>query len=55
MANRSPEQDLIDQFVAHLEQHANDDVKIDELVNFNCKSKKYADVEFKSKADLYWV
>jgi hypothetical protein len=55
MANRTPEQDLINEFITHLEQHANDAVKIDFIININCKSKKFADIEFKSKMDLHWV
>ena len=55
MANRTPEQDLIDQFVDHLLQHDNDELRIEKLINSNCRSKKYADVEFESKAKLHWV
>lgn len=55
MANRTPEQDLIDQFVTHLEQHADDSVKIKSIINTNCKSKKFADIEFVSKSNLHWV
>ena len=45
MANRTPEQDLINEFVTHLEQHADDTVKIGSVINTNCKSKKFADIE----------
>lgn len=55
MANRTPEQDLINQFVAHLQQHADNNIKINSIINFNCKSKKFADVEFKSRTNLHWV
>lgn len=55
MANRTPEQNLIDEFVAHLHEHADDRVKIDTVINFNCRSKKFADIEFTSKANLHWV
>ncbi|OZA33332.1 MAG: hypothetical protein B7X82_09260 [Hydrogenophilales bacterium 17-64-65] len=55
MANRTPEQDLIDEFVTHLEQHADDSVKIGSIINANCKSKKFADIEFRSKTNLHWV
>jgi len=55
MANRTPEQDLIYQFVTHLEQHADDSVKIKSIININCKSKKFADVEFISESNLHWV
>lgn len=55
MANRTPEQNLINEFVAHLEQHPDDAVKIGSVINTNCKSKKFSDVEFKSKTNLHWV
>jgi len=55
MANRTPEQDLIDQFVSHLQQHADESVRIDSIINSNCKSKKFSDIEFRSKAKLHWV
>ena len=55
MANRTPEQDLIKEFVTHLEQHADDTVKIDYVINTSCKSKNYADIEFKSKTNQHWV
>jgi len=55
MANRTPEQDLIDEFVAHLQQHADDQLRIAKIINSNCKSKKFADVEFESETKLHWV
>lgn len=55
MANRAPEQDLIDQFVGHIAENNNDDLCIEKLINSNCKSKMYADVEYKSKNKLHWV
>lgn len=55
MANRTPEQDLIDEFVAHLNNHEDETLRIEILYNANCKSKKFADVEFHSKANLHWV
>ena len=55
MANRTPEQDLIDIFVNHLQQHADEEICISKIINSNCKSKKFADIEFKSKANLHWV
>lgn len=55
MANRTPEQDLINEFVAHLKQHTDVTVSIGTLINTKCKSKKFADIEFKSKTDLHWV
>lgn len=55
MANRQPEQDLINAFVESLQNDTNNDICIDTLYNKNCKSKTCADIEFKSKAGLYWV
>jgi hypothetical protein len=54
MANRTPEQDLINEFVTHLER-ADDSIKIGSVINTNCKSKKFSDAEFKSKTNLHWV
>ena len=55
MANRSPEQDLIDEFVEHLRKEQNDNICITKLINTNCRSRKFADIEFESKAKLHWV
>ncbi len=55
MANRTPEQDLIDEFVAHLEKQNDNQICIEKLINKNCKSKRFADVEFESKAKVHWV
>ena len=55
MANRTPEQDLIDEFVAHLNNHPDDSLSIVKVINSNCKSRTFADVEFESKANLHWV
>jgi len=55
MANRSPEQDLIEEFIGHLRQSDNDDLCIEKMINSNCRSKKYADIEYESKAKLHWV
>lgn len=55
MANRTPEQDLINEFVAHLSLHEDEELKISTVINTNCKSKKFADVEFKSATNLHWV
>lgn len=52
---RTPEQDLIDQFVEHLNVHVDDDLKIHTIFNTNCKSKILADVEFKSASNIHWV
>jgi hypothetical protein len=55
MANRSPEQDLIDSFVEVLNNHGDDNIKISELINNNCKSKKTADIEYISESGQLWV
>lgn len=55
MANRTPEQNLIDEFVAHLRNHVDDNLRIAELYNSKCRSKKFADVEFESMTKLRWV
>ncbi len=55
MANRTPEQDLIDEFVGHLKSHADESLCIAKVINRNCRSKKFADVEFESKKKLHWV
>ncbi|WP_243324381.1 hypothetical protein [Geothrix sp. SG200] len=55
MANRNPEQTLINQFVAHLRRHPDPNICIGELINSNCKSKSRADIEYKSKGDLHWA
>lgn len=57
MANRTPEQDLIDEFITHLNQHADDTIAIDSncVINTGCRTDKFADIEFKSKAKLHWV
>lgn len=55
MANRTPEQDLIDEFVHRLRNHSDPAIRIESLLNSNCKSKKLADVEFVSAQKLHWV
>lgn len=57
MANRTPEQDLINEFITHLNQHADDTVAIDSncVINTRCRTNNFADIEFKSKAKLHWV
>ena len=55
MANRTPEQDLINEFIGHLENQNDDQIRIDRVINKNCKSKRFADVEFESKAKVHWV
>ena len=55
MANRTPEQDLVNEFVQHLHAHLDEAIRIKSLLNSNCKAKKLADVEFKSATGLHWV
>lgn len=52
---RTPEQDLIDQFLGHLKLHIDNDLKICTLFNSDCKSRTLADVEFKSVSNIHWV
>lgn len=55
MTNRKPEQELITAFVAALRDHPDETVRIAVVHNENCKSKKFADVEFESVSGLRWV
>jgi RNA recognition motif-containing protein len=55
MANKTPEQDLINQFMEHLKNHESDEFKVSKVINKNCKSKTYADIEFISASNLHWV
>lgn len=55
MANKTPEQDLIDEFVDHIKLHSDDSIKMEAIINTNCKSRNFADVEFKSVTNLHWV
>ena len=55
MSNRAPEQDLINQFMEHLEIHESDDLRVSKEINKNCKSRTYADIEFISASKLHWV
>lgn len=55
MANRTPEQDLIDAFVAALHAHDDERLAIGQLRNSNCKAKHHADIEFHSKSGIHWV
>ena len=55
MANASPEQDLIERFVAVLRQADHDAVRIQDLLNANCHSKTFADVEFTSASGQRWA
>lgn len=55
MANRTPEQDLIDAFVNALQAHDDERLAIGHLCNSNCKTKYHADIEFHSKSGVHWV
>lgn len=55
MANRTPEQDLINEFIIHLAEHSDESVKIGTIINRNCKSKIFADIEYKSQTNQHWV
>ena len=57
MANRTPEQNLIDEFIGHLKDHTDETIKInlDCDFNINCRSKKFSDIEFTSTTGVHWV
>jgi hypothetical protein len=55
MANRRPEQELIDTFVDAMHGHDHGELKIAVLHNKNCKSKSLADIEYTSEAGIRWV
>ena len=55
MANRTPEQDLVDNFVAALRKHQDPTYCPAGVINQNCKSKTYADIEFNSTSGIHWV
>ncbi|PSW08300.1 hypothetical protein C9J01_24325 [Photobacterium rosenbergii] len=55
MANRSPEQDLIDGFISSLSRIEDADYRIQTLINSNCKAKKFADIEYVSHSGQRWA
>lgn len=55
MSNQAPEQNLINEFIEHMRNHADEDLCIEELYNSNCRSKTFADIEFSSKSKLRWA
>jgi len=55
LTNRSPEQNLIDSFVEALNTHEDENIKIRTLYNKNCKSRKFADIEFTSVSGKRWA
>lgn len=50
-----PEQDLIDNFIVALGGNSNSDIIIKTLINKNCRSKTYADIEYISDSSIHWV
>lgn len=55
MANKTPEQDLIDSCVKALRQIEDDEKKIDDLVNDRCRAKLFADIEYDSVTGQRWA
>lgn len=55
MGNNSPEQALINQFIGHLKTTNDNKLAIKRLFNLDCRNKKYADIEFVSKAGIHWA
>ena len=55
MANRTPEQNLIDAFVESLRNHADEHLRLKELHNSSCKARKFADIEYTSNSGARWA
>jgi hypothetical protein len=55
MSNRRPEQELIESFLALASKSPVPDLKVEELINGNCKSRTFADVEYRSTSGLHWI
>jgi len=55
LANRSPEQNLINAFIEALQANDDDNLKISSIINTSCKSRKYADIEYISQSGQHWV
>jgi hypothetical protein len=55
MPNRSPEQNLIDAFIAQVETHSNPEYTVKTLHNQRCRAKKFADVEYLAVSGTHWV
>jgi hypothetical protein len=49
------EMDLIEGFVAALRKHVRTQLRIAELINADCNSRAFADVEFKSVSKIHWA
>lgn len=54
---RTPEQELVNQFISHIQQCSDTHVALDtqRLINSNCKAKQLADIEYFSKDGTHWV
>lgn len=54
---RTPEQELVNQFISHIEQSSDSHIAPEpgKLINSNCKSKQLADIEYFSKDGTHWV
>jgi NADP-dependent 3-hydroxy acid dehydrogenase YdfG len=55
MPRQNHEKDLVKGFVAALRKHVQKQIRIAELINANCNSRIFADVEFKSLSKIHWV
>ena len=55
MPRKTPEQDLVDAFDAELHNHQDSHLRIETLINQNCKAKKYSDIEYISVSKTHWV
>jgi hypothetical protein len=55
MPRLTHEKDLIEGFVTALRNHVGTQLRIAELINANCNSRIFADVEFKSVSKIHWV
>jgi hypothetical protein len=55
MANKKPEQNLIDQFVDYIRKCNDNSLKIKKLHNQKCSTKIFADIEFDSESGIHWA
>jgi len=53
--NNSPEKNLVTAFKSAIYACNDIDLKPIQEFNFNCRSKKYADIEFISTSDSHWI
>jgi len=49
------EVDVIQGFVEALKKHVRTQLRVAELINANCNSRAFADVEFKSVSKIHWA